>query len=95
MVFVQQLRTFARPGDTLIAISGSGNSENVLRAVDYAASHGLSTIGVTGFDGGQLRTRVDLNVHVPLDDMCTCESIHSVIFHYIVLALQERLATSN
>ena len=54
-IFEQQLRNLAREGDLLVAISGSGNSPNVLRAVEYAHSIGMTTIGVTGFDGGKLR----------------------------------------
>src|SRR5205085_4359406 len=72
-IFVQQLRTFCRPGDLLIAISGSGNSPNVLRAVEYAHEQGMKTIGVTGFSGGKLRDLADECVHVPLNDMCTAE----------------------
>src|SRR5580698_25712 len=54
-VFSEQLKNLARPGDLLIAISGSGNSPNVLRAVEWAEEHGLTTFGCTGFDGGKLR----------------------------------------
>jgi D-sedoheptulose 7-phosphate isomerase len=90
-VFLQQLRTFAREGDILISISGSGNSPNVLRAVEYANEVGMKTIGVTGFSGGKLREMVDECVHVPLDDMCTAESIHTIIFHYVILELQKRM----
>lgn len=91
-VFVQQLRTFCNPGDLLISISGSGNSPNVLRAVEYANEHGLKTIGITGFSGGKLREMVAECVHVPLNDMCTAESIHSIVFHYVILELQKRIA---
>ncbi len=94
-VFVQQLRTFCRPGDLLVSISGSGNSPNVLRAVEYANEHGLKTIGVTGFSGGSLAGIVEHQVHVPLNDMCTAESVHSVIFHYVILELQKRLAAEH
>lgn len=90
-VFVQQLRTFCNPGDLLVAISGSGNSPNILRAVEYASNHGLKTIGVTGFSGGKLYDMVHQRVHVPLDDMCTAESVHSVVFHYVILELQKRM----
>ncbi len=90
-IFVQQLRTFCREGDLLVAISGSGNSPNILRATEYANANGLKTIGVTGFSGGALRTMVHECVHVPLNDMCTAESIHSVVFHYTVLRLQEKM----
>lgn len=94
-VFVQQLRTFCRPGDLLVAISGSGNSPNVLRAIEYANDHGLKTIGVTGFSGGKLAGMVGLQVHVPLNDMCTAESVHSVVFHYVILELQKRMAAEH
>ncbi len=91
-VFLQQLRTFCREGDVLVAISGSGNSPNVLRAIEYANAHGMKTIGVTGFSGGRLREIAQECVHVPLDDMCTAESVHSIVFHYVVLQLKERMA---
>lgn len=91
-VFDQQLRTFAREGDILVAISGSGNSKNILRAAAWAAERGVVTVGVTGFDGGELRSIVDYSLHVPLDDMCTAESVHSILFHYIVLELRDRFA---
>lgn len=94
-VFVGQLRTFASDNDMLIAISGSGNSPNVMEAIDYANERGMTTVGITGFDGGKLRERAGENVHVPLNDMCTCESIHSVIFHYVILSLQERIAAAE
>jgi D-sedoheptulose 7-phosphate isomerase len=89
-VFVQQLRTFARPGDLLISISGSGNSPNVIRAVEYAGQQGMKTIGITGFSGGKLRELADECVHFPLKDMCTAESVHTVIFHYVIIELQKR-----
>src|SRR6185369_11401127 len=54
-VFVQQLMNYGRPGDLAIAISGSGNSPNVLAAVDWANRHGLKTFSLTGFSGGKLR----------------------------------------
>lgn len=91
-VFVQQLRTYASPGDLLVAISGSGNSPNVLRAIEYANASGIATIGVTGFSGGTLREIATHRVHVPLNDMCTAESIHSILFHYVILELQKKIA---
>jgi D-sedoheptulose 7-phosphate isomerase len=90
-VFEQQLRNHARPGDVLVAISGSGNSPNILCAVKWAKRNGLTTLGITGFDGGKLRRMAQYKLHVPLNDMCTAESIHSVLLHYIVLALAERI----
>ena len=90
-VFEQQLRTLARPGDLLIAISGSGNSPNVLRAVAWAREAGLETLGVTGFDGGKLRGMVDHGVHVPCDDMGICETLHAAVFHCAMSGLRERI----
>ncbi|MCI0449574.1 MAG: SIS domain-containing protein [Chlorobi bacterium] len=90
-IFEQQLRTFAKAGDYLIAISGSGNSPNILKAIEWANVNGITTVGVTGFDGGKLRKLAKYTVHVPLNDMCTSESIHSIIFHYVILELREKL----
>jgi D-sedoheptulose 7-phosphate isomerase len=90
-IFEQQLRTFANPGDILIAISGSGNSPNIIKAVEWSNNNGMITIGITGFDGGKLRKIAQHSVNVVLNDMCTSESIHSIIFHYVILELRERL----
>ena len=83
-VFVEQLKNLAEPGDLLIAISGSGNSPNVLRAVEWANAHGVMTFGCTGFSGGKLQTLAQHNFHVPLDDMGIVESIHLAAFHWVV-----------
>ena len=88
-IFEQQLRTFANPGDVLICISGSGNSPNIISAVEWANDNGIITIGVTGFDGGKLMKLNKHTVHVPLNNMCTSESIHTIIFHYIILLLKQ------
>lgn len=90
-VFDQQLRTFAKAGDYVVAISGSGNSPNIVSAIEWANTNGLTTIGITGFDGGKLRKIAHHSVNVKLNDMCTSESIHSIIFHYIILELREKL----
>jgi D-sedoheptulose 7-phosphate isomerase len=83
-IFVQQLMNYGSPGDLCIAISGSGNSPNVLRAVDWANRHGLKTFALTGFDGGQLRKMAHSGMHVPLDDMGMVESIHLCLFHWVL-----------
>ena len=90
-IFEQQLRTYAKPGDIVVAISGSGNSPNVVGAIEWANANGLHTVGVTGFAGGKLKQLAKTSVHVPLNDMCTSESVHSVIFHYVAIELQKRL----
>jgi D-sedoheptulose 7-phosphate isomerase len=91
-VFVEQLKNLARPGDLLVAISGSGNSPNILRAVDWANRHDLTTFGCTGYSGGKLQTLAKHNLHVPLDDMGIVESIHLTAFHWVVDHLYERIS---
>jgi D-sedoheptulose 7-phosphate isomerase len=83
-IFVQQLMNYGSAGDLCIAISGSGNSPNVLHAVDWANRHGLKTFGLTGFNGGKLRTMAQHGLHVPLTDMGMVESIHLCLFHWVL-----------
>lgn len=91
-VFVEQLKNLANAGDLLVAISGSGNSPNILKAVDWANRNGLRTFGCTGFSGGKLRTVAQKNLHVPLDDMGIVESIHLTAFHWIIDDLHRRIS---
>ena len=91
-IFEQQLRNLARSGDILVAISGSGNSPNVIRGVEFAKSIGMTVIGVTGFDGGKLKSLADVSVHIPVDDMGMTEALHAVVFHLAMSRLRERLA---
>ncbi len=83
-VFVQQLMHYGGSGDLVIAISGSGNSPNVLAAVDWANRHGLTTFALTGFSGGKLKQSAHHNLHVKLDDMGMVESIHLCLFHWVL-----------
>ena len=83
-VFVEQLKNIASAGDLLVAISGSGNSPNILRAVDWCNAHGVDTFGCTGFDGGKLKSLARHNLHVPLDDMGIVETVHLAAFHWVV-----------
>jgi D-sedoheptulose 7-phosphate isomerase len=94
-VFEQQLRNLGQRGDLLVAISGSGNSPNVLRAVDYARSIGMRTIGVTGYDGGKLHALADVPVHVPVWDMGMAEALHGVIFHLAMSRLRDRVSAAQ
>jgi D-sedoheptulose 7-phosphate isomerase len=89
-VFVEQLRNLASPGDLLIAISGSGNSKNILRSIEWANANGLTTFGCTGFSGGTLQTLAHHNLHVPLDDMGIVETVHLAAFHWVVDDLYRR-----
>ncbi len=83
-IFAQQLMNYGSPGDVLIAISGSGNSPNILRAVEWARRHGLHTFGLTGYGGGKLKEIQDDGLHVALDDMGMVESIHLSLFHWVL-----------
>lgn len=95
VVFEQQLRTLASPGDVLVAISGSGNSPNIVKAAEYANSIGMQTIGITGFSGGTLKSMSPLGIHVPSNDMGMVEAVHSVVFHLTMGALRKRLAEDD
>jgi len=90
-IFVQQLMNYGQPGDLAIAISGSGNSPNVLAAVDWANRHGLKTFGMTGYDGGKLKQLQQDGIHVRLDDMGMVESVHVCLIHWIVDELYGRI----
>ena len=82
-VFVEPLKNFARPGDIAMAISGSGNSENVVRAIEYANSIDCYTVGLSGMSGGRLRPIVDLSVHVPAHHMGRVEDAHFFVCHMV------------
>ncbi len=94
-IFVQQLMNFGQPGDILVAISGSGNSPNVLKAVDWANRHGMKTVGLTGFNGGKLKQAAQAGIHVPLDDMGMVESVHVCLIHWLVNDLHARINGSG
>lgn len=90
-IFVQQLMNYGRKGDLVIAISGSGNSPNVLNAVDWANRHGLVTFGLTGYGGGKLKAMQQDGLHVALDDMGMVESIHLCLFHWVLNDVYARI----
>jgi D-sedoheptulose 7-phosphate isomerase len=90
-VFVQQLMHYGRPGDLAIAISGSGNSANVLLAVQWANRHGLVTFGLTGHKGGRLKRIAQEGLHIDVSDMGMVESLHLAIGHWLVGDLFARI----
>jgi D-sedoheptulose 7-phosphate isomerase len=94
-VFAEQVRTWARPDDLVLAISGSGNSPNVLSAVRMARSCGAYTIGLTGYAGGQLKPLVDECVVVPSDNMQQIEDVHMVIGHVLFRRMLERVSQNG
>jgi D-sedoheptulose 7-phosphate isomerase len=89
-VFSQQLLNLIRTGDIVIAISASGNSKNVVKAVEEAKGYGATTIGFTGFDGGRLGQLVDLHIHVDSTIIEHVEDIHLMLEHMIVRTIKDQ-----
>ena len=83
VVFAEQLKNFAKPGDVYMAISGSGNSPNVIQAMEYANQNGCKTLALTGRDGGKLGAAAQLNIQVPVPHMGRIEDAHMIICHMI------------
>lgn len=88
-IFAEQLKSLMEPGDIVIGISGSGNSMNVIKAIEYANSNGGLTIGLSGYDGGKLLKCARGNIHVPSFDMQKVEDIHLLILHLLTCLLRE------
>ncbi|HET9166874.1 MAG TPA: SIS domain-containing protein [Candidatus Angelobacter sp.] len=90
-VFSEQLKTFVQPGDVAVAISCSGNSANVLLGIKAAREAGAITVGLTGFDGGNLKEACDICVIVPSYTIQIVEDIHCSILHALTIAVRERI----
>ena len=90
-IFVEQLKNFFEPGDLVIGISGSGNSENVLQAVGYALENSGRTIGLSGFSGGKLAEMVDVSLVAGVNDMQKVEDVHMIVVHMIMQAVYKSL----
>ena len=88
-VFVEPLLSLMQPGDVLIAISGSGNSHNVLRAVEAAQEIGGTIVGLTGYQGGKLKAKVDHCLIIPSDCLEMIEDFHMIIDHILTLCLRD------
>jgi phosphoheptose isomerase len=87
-VFAYQLNTLAGPGDVLITISSSGDSPNIVRAIEVAKSRKMQTIAFTGFSGGRSARMADVNVHVPSDNYGVIEDLHQSVMHVLAQALR-------
>ncbi|MGQ9918837.1 MAG: D-sedoheptulose-7-phosphate isomerase [Bryobacteraceae bacterium] len=94
-VFVEPLKNLARPGDVLIALSGSGNSPNLLRAAEWANANGLRTIGLTGRDGGRLGPLSQLEIRVPETHMGRIEDGHMIVCHMLAYYFMETEGTAG
>ena len=90
-VFAEQLLSLLRPGDAVIAVSASGNSPNVLAAMEVAMATGARTAALVGFSGGRLKDIAGVVVHVPVDDYGVVEDCHLVVEHAVTDAVRVRL----
>lgn len=94
-IFRFQLRGVIEPGDVVIAISGSGNSVNVINAVEYAKEQGNKIIGMTGFYGGKLKELSDISLHAPINSMQVTEDIHMIFDHLMMSMFYKYLCGKN
>ena len=94
-IFAEQLHSFLRPKDVALAISGSGNSPNVLNGLQFARDSGAQTIGLTGFQGGKMKFLCDLCVIIPSESMQQIEDLHVAVTHSIFTSLRERMQQPN
>ena len=90
-IFKHQLVSYANEGDGLFVISGSGNSDNLINAVEWAHLNGMETYGILGYDGGILKDKLSSYIHINLNHMEKCEGIMSIILHYRMCQLKERI----
>jgi D-sedoheptulose 7-phosphate isomerase len=88
-IFIEQLKNFISEGDVVIGISGSGNSKNVLRAIEYANSCGNTTVGLTGYNGGVLKKIAAHSVNANINDMQVSEDIHVIVCHLAMSVINE------
>jgi len=94
-IFVEQMKNFLSPNDLVIGISGSGNSKNVVKAMEYAKIHKVQTLAFCGFRGGKIKELADIHIHSEAMDMEIAEDVHMIIFNVIKKEMIARLHTSG
>ncbi len=94
-IFVEQLKNFVKNGDVVIGISGSGNSKNVINAVEYAKDNGAVVVGLTGYSGGKLKQLADISIHADINNMQVAEDVHMSICHMLYSVLNPILEKEN
>lgn len=92
-VFLEQIKNFLGKGDLVIGISGSGNSTNVVKAIDYANSVGAKTVAFCGFTGGRIREIAGLSIHADINNMEVAEDVHLIVAHCVKSIIIKRLKT--
>ena len=90
-VFVEQLKNFVKKDDLVIGISGSGNSMNVVKAMEYANKIGANTVALCGYDGGKIKKIAHIAIHADINDMEVSEDIHVVVAHCIKRIVAQKL----
>lgn len=83
-VYSEQVKSYGQNGDLLICVSGSGNSKNLLKAVEVAKKNNIKTMAIVGYDGGELIKKCNYNVHIPSFDMQICEDLHLAFGHIVM-----------
>ncbi len=94
-IFMYQMIGHIKPDDVVIAISGSGNSKNIINAVDYAKKQGAMVIGFTGFDGGKLKKMANYSLDANIDNMQITEDVHLILEHLIVSMFYENYGLAD
>jgi len=95
-IFVRQLKILGKPDDVLVAISASGNSENLLKAFEYANKNGIKTFSITGFDGGKLKALANEGIHIRTGkkEYGPAEDVHMILDHLVGAYLMRIVKTS-
>jgi len=91
-IFAEQLRAQGRTGDIIIALSGSGNSENIVRAIQEAHGLGMTSIAILGYSGGKCKELADILIHFAVDDMQLSEDAQLIVGHMLMQWLREKIA---
>lgn len=94
-VFSYQLQSQSAPGDVLVAVSSSGRSANIVRALSWACDHGLRTIALTGFDGGAARRIADVSLHVDAANYGVVEDLHQAVMHALAQSIRQSRMTTG
>jgi D-sedoheptulose 7-phosphate isomerase len=94
-IFVEQLKNFIQPGDLVLGISGSGNSKNVVKSLEFAKSKGVLTMAFCGYKGGKISELADIVIHAKVMDMEVSEDLHLIAFHTIKKEVMRRLMDKN
>jgi D-sedoheptulose 7-phosphate isomerase len=94
-IFSLQLKTFGQAGDLLLVLSGSGNSPNIVKAIEAAKGLGMQTFGILGYQGGKAKAMVDVPIHFAIDDMQISEDLQLMVGHMVMQWLMQQIASED